>query len=486
MTKNQTVEPQVRYDQDLFELAWVDPRTVVLGPNVRSDAMATLDPAMVESVRERGIISPPTLVRTEDGTLHVEKGQRRTLAAIAAGLTLYPVLIRRTPISDLDLLVEQFHENDMRAEITDTDRTAGWAQLHLFGVSADDIAGLTKAPKARVEAALRVSKSEIARAAQQAHGLTIEQALGIDEFAGDDAAIEKLTSVATSNPGQFAHTLQKLRDARDRAAAKADARAALAKAGIKEITDWYNEVALSKATKEVHELTADGERLSPDAHLACPGRAAYVAFPTYEDKPRITHLCLDYKANGHGLVSGIEKDRQTPEEKEAARVERARDRQNYKDWRSAEKVRRTWLAQFAKREFDKRSTAPKGTDVYIATANVLDVDDLRRADEKGHRLAAEWLGIETNGWGATHNAIVEMIAKAPNILRAQHIGLIVLLAATEARTDIHTWQGTSKRRYFTALKAWGYDLDPVEELAAGITPAEPDEHPAEDDTPAAA
>jgi ParB family chromosome partitioning protein len=484
MTESQTIELQERHDEDQFELAWVDPRTVELGPNVRSDAIDTLDPDFVDSIRKHGLFSPAALQWTERSTLRVEKGQRRTLGAIKAGLAVYPVLIRRNTISDLDLLTEQFHENDMRAEITDTDRTAGWAQMELFGATVDEIAERTKAPKARVEAALRVSKSEAARAAQQAHGLTIEQSLGVDEFAGDDAAIEKLTSVATSNPGQFAHTLQKLRDERKRAAAKAGARAALAKAGIKEITDWYKEVGTSKTAKEVSDLTADGERLSPDAHLACPGRAAYVAFPTYEDKPRLTHVCLDYKAYGHGLVSNIEKDRRTPEEKEAARVERARNRKNYKDWRSAEKVRRAWLSQFAKREFDKRSTAPKGTDVYIATANVLDVDDLRRADEKGHRLAAEWLGIKTNGWGTTHNTIVDMIAKAPNILRAQHIGLIVLLAATEARTDIHTWQSTARQRYFTALKAWGYDLSPVEQLAAGMTPADTEaDEPDVDDAP---
>jgi ParB family chromosome partitioning protein len=460
VTKNQNTEkPTV--DVERAELAWVDPRTVVLGKNVRSDASETLNPDFVESIRERGILSPPTLVRMPDGALHVKMGQRRTLGAIAADLPLYPVKIETATGNDLDRLTEQFHENDMRAGLNDADRTAGWAEMALFGATAGQIAKWTKAPKKKVEAALGVAASETARAVQVEHNLTIDQAAAIVEFEGDDEAVEKLTRVAVETPAQFAHTAQRLRDTRRNEAAMEAARLALADAGIKEAT-WADVKGYGSKAKAVGDLRgASGERMTAEEHAACPGRAAQLD-QAYGGEVSVIHVCMDPKAYGHKQLSRSKptNDTRTPEEREAARAERARVIANNKAWKSAEVVRREWLAQFA-----QRKTAPKGAAAFISAA-VLD----NGGHVDGIPLAGEWLGVQPEGWGGCRNGIRGMIAKA-STGRAQHIGLVVILANMEKNTGTHTWRNAGGKRYLGALQEWGYTLSEVEQIAAGIAPA---------------
>lgn len=458
MTQNQTAEPQVRHDETMFELAWVDPNTVMLGPNLRSDAMASLDPGMVESVRRYGIFNPPTVYRV-DGVLHVEKGERRTLAALAAGLPIYPVLIRRQPVADLDRLTEQFDENDLRAEITDADRTAGWEQMALLGATAGEIAKRARTPKKKVQTALAVAQSDKARTAQVEYNLTIVESAAILEFEGDEEAVATLTKVAAEDREQYAHTAQRLRDKRDRAAALSAAQEALAEAGVKEAT-WTDVNGYGSKAKKVDELRgADGEAMTAEEHAACPGRAAQLD-QGYGGKVRVIHVCMDPKAHGHKQLSRSKPttDTRTPEQREADRAERARVIANNKAWKSAEVVRRKWLAE----QFAPRNAAPKGAHAFIADAVL---DNGGHAD--GISLAGEWLGIKPEGWGGCRDGIRRMIAKAsPG--RAQHIGLVVILAAMEKGTGTHTWRNATGKRYLRALKEWGYTLSEVEQIAAGI------------------
>ena len=60
-----------------LELLQVDPRSLVVGANVRADA--ALDKAFVGSIRDRGVREPIIVRRDGEGRLVVRKGQRRTL-----------------------------------------------------------------------------------------------------------------------------------------------------------------------------------------------------------------------------------------------------------------------------------------------------------------------------------------------------------------------------------------------------------------------
>lgn len=471
MTQNQNVEKQAPSVEQDAELAWVDPRTVVFGPNVRSNVADSVGPDFVEDVRENGIIEPPTMERMPDGTLQPKTGHRRTIAAILAGLDVYPVVI--LPVNDdkLDRLSKQIAENRQRVGLTDADLTDGMRQMALFGATAAQIAKRIKIPKKTVETALQVAESEKARAAQVENNLTITQSAGVLEFLEDPAAVDRLTEVATTDPGQFDHTLQRLRNEREQAAAMAEARQALSKAGTREITNWWSEVDdNSKAAPLYALMTAEGRAIKSDDHATCPGHA--VKLQQYEDtKVHMSYACLDYKANGHTTsTSGGSKPKAedlTPEEREAARVERNRVIANNRDWKPETEVRRAWLAEFA-----KRKTAPKGAQAFITTSLLKDVYDIRKADDGGVKLAAELLGIKATGYSG-RGAILDLIDKAPTPARALHIGLVVILAALEENTSKDTWRGTQKARYFLALQDWGYNLGPVEREAAGLPAAEP-------------
>jgi len=107
--------------------------------------------------------------------------------------------------------------------------------------------------------------------------------------------VTELTAVAVSEPDQFAHTAQRLRDERTAQRAWDDQVADLVAAGIAVIDrpGWDE-----KTITDLANLTDDtGERLTVENHTACPGRAAHLA-RTYNGL-RVVHVCTNPTANGH-------------------------------------------------------------------------------------------------------------------------------------------------------------------------------------------
>ena len=85
-------------------------------------------------------------------------------------------------------------------------------------------------------------------------------------------------------------------------------------------------------------------------------------------------------------------------------------------------------------------------------------------------LARTWLGLPEHHGYCQPNHLADLIAAATPA-RAQHIALVLVLAAIEDNTGVQTWRSPSAvtRAYFTALAAWGYGLSDVE----AIVTAEP-------------
>ena len=78
----------------MTELRSVDPRSLVPNPNNprRTPAAAAMDEQLVASIKAIGLIQPP-LVKDEDGKTVIVAGNRRTKAAIAAGLATIDVVV---------------------------------------------------------------------------------------------------------------------------------------------------------------------------------------------------------------------------------------------------------------------------------------------------------------------------------------------------------------------------------------------------------
>jgi len=461
IASTQTMTPAAAPDVEqvpAVEFAHIDPTTLTIDVNVRTTASLGKD--FVASIREHGVLTPILAVRQVDGALYVRAGQRRTLAAIEAGLASIPVRIIDAT-TDAERIVQQVIENDQRLALPDSDRIAAFEQLSLMGVSPTQIARRLHTKKATVEGALTVAKSPPAVAATREHDLTLDQGLVLTEFEDAPGLVEALTQVAVTNPGAFDHTAQRLRDERAEQAAIEALTASLTDAGVTVIDfpGWDSPVI----TRLSRLRDTEGARLTPEAHATCPGHGAYIA--NAYDGHRPEYVCMDPKANAHTKddLYGNPRPVSGGAMSEQEKAERREVVANNKAWKSAETVRRTWL-----RDLAARKTAPKDAGMFLAHVLATRADDVAHAAAAGHTLACDLLGLsapKATGYGYYGRGALSDLIAAATPARAQVIALTLALAGVEQRTGTHTWRNPSVdvARYLRTLAAWGYGLAEVEQ-----------------------
>jgi ParB family chromosome partitioning protein len=202
------------------ELLQVDPATLVIGKNVRTDTCPGAR-EFAASIKARGVIEVITAYRAEDDSLVVLRGQRRAVVAAQVGTPSGSVAVRVVPApAEVDRITDQMVENLHRAEMNEREVCGAVEQLSLCGVTAAQIAKRTAMNRATVEAALTVVGNDASRARMEAEGLTLEQAAAFAEFEGDEQAIEKLSNALRWGKS-LEHTAQQLRDAAAEVAAVA-------------------------------------------------------------------------------------------------------------------------------------------------------------------------------------------------------------------------------------------------------------------------
>lgn len=452
MTENTATQDQAVQTASTF--ADLDPRALVIEANVRTDV--NLDPAFVESIRDNGVLMPILVQRHEDGTLHVRAGQRRTLGAIAAERATIPARIVDGTSDDAERIVQQVIENDARKPLADAERSAAYQQMVLLGIPAAAIARRLHKPKAEVEAGIAVAGSRAGLDAAN-EGLSLLDAAVFAEFEDDPEGTRRLReAVRCGRP--LAHTAQRIRD--DRAEkAKVDAlakRLKRAKVTVTRAPGYYD-----TNVKPLADLHAKGSKtaLTPETHATCPGHVAWI--DTTGAEPVAIYGCSDFKANGH--LKNTDPTKHSNPMSEEERAARREVVANNKAWKSAETVRREWLATFA-----KRKTAPKSAATFIARV-MIDGYTINKAREQGHRLAANILGATAHtdhtGWHTASEALAAQVAKATPA-RAQQIALVIGLAAVEDGTHTGTWRNAYgvTREYFGFIQACGYELSEVEAL----------------------
>lgn len=96
-------------------LAQLPPADLVLERNIRA---IEVDPDLVASIRDVGVLQPITAVVGPDGRPIVRLGHRRTLAAVEAGVATVPVYFAgiddTADASEVIRIVEQYDENTRR------------------------------------------------------------------------------------------------------------------------------------------------------------------------------------------------------------------------------------------------------------------------------------------------------------------------------------------------------------------------------------
>lgn len=271
------------------ELLAVDPRTLVIGANVRRDV--ALSKAFLRSIADRGVREPIIARRREDGALVVRKGKRRAVAAVEVGRPTVPVFVEPgapgdTDIADTDRaeqiarIVDQLEENHHRAPTSEADEVRAHQELLDLGLTAGQIARRTHVPSARVKVTTAVARSELAAAVLERYDLTLDQVAVIAEFDdGTDAGVEAvkaLTVTASKEPAKFEHVAQRLRDDRADARLVAGQVDELTTAGVRVINPEQAEGAQQISGLRAGAEVASGTELTAEAHAGCPGHAAQV------------------------------------------------------------------------------------------------------------------------------------------------------------------------------------------------------------------
>ncbi|MBX3196386.1 MAG: ParB N-terminal domain-containing protein [Microbacteriaceae bacterium] len=458
-----TAEPQ-------GTIEWVSPWDVEIDDNVRTDLR--LDRAFVESIREYGVLQPVPCRRTDAGKIIARFGQRRVLGAREAERPLIPVYIAQGDDSTVQRLLEQFAENEHRANLTEPERAAVFQQLELEGLSIPQIAKRTGVKRAVVEAGIKVATNDFAGKIATKHEVTLDQAAAIIEFEDDKEAVKTLVRYAESSPEQFPHEVQRQRDERKRREvreqAEADARAQGFLILAREPGYW------DKTPVPLRDVidARTGEQITVEQITGLTGAAAYVR--VYADAEVETSYYLDDpKAHGYkkrpqnGAASGPMTDEQKDERKRLIA--------NNKAWLSAEVVRREWVTAFL-----GRKTLPKDASPFVALALTAHRRRVGGALADANGLAGTFLGLpeRESYWDASPlDALAE---SQPN--KAGHVALAAVIAAIESTTSKRTWQqpDPSVRDYFTQIAAWGYPLSEVEQIVTGEDSAT-DDQPADTD-----
>ena len=450
----------------------LDPRTLLLEANVRTEVK--LDRAFVASIKDLGVLVPVTARATADGPL-VRAGQRRVRAAIEAGRATVPVYVIDAPDDDTAdavlRIVEQLAENDHREGLSATDRARAHQQLSLLGLSAAKIARRTHTPAAVVKAGLAAADSPLAMGVMDHFGLGLDEALVIAEFEDDPEAVKVLTATARTEPAQFAHVAQRLRDAHTERLARAELTQQLTDAGVTLIGEpGYGE----RKIRQLDRLRANADAspkagLSVKAHARCPGHAAYLRDTTrYEPGPAVfeaVYVCTDPDAHGHvaryaDTLPTAPAAGPWTEEKKAERREVV---QNNKDADSATAVRHRWLKNLL-----ARRTPPKDAQVRIA-ALLAQHGSLLLGPQHSHTLALQLLGLPAaqtwNRWDNKPHPIAAAAAQA-GANRATMLTLAVILGGLEDLMKRDSWRHSTaeQRAYLTVLGDWGYPLSRVEQL----------------------
>ncbi|MEP6477824.1 MAG: ParB/RepB/Spo0J family partition protein [Rhodoglobus sp.] len=446
----------------------VDPKKLTLAGNVRVDTK--LDPDFLASVKELGVLQPPTVIAAGKG-YSVIIGQRRTLAAVQAGLKAIDVYLVDEHEAAGAVIVDQLTENEQRQSLTNAERAGGYQQLALIGWSADEIATRTRKPKKQVAAAIAIANNDSIQAVVTEHDIDLEQAAQILEFADNKKAREDLIYQAKHAPNNFAYTLLRLREAAKKTALKAKLTAQLKEQEVpKAKAADYTYYAIGVAGARINTLAnAAGKDLTLAMHKKCPGHAAYVSADAYST-PEIVYVCTDWEANGHQKRSGTRpQPARTPEQIAAAEAAAEKAAKLEEDLKITRELRETFLTNLLQR--NKPTTLP-GADKMIALALASDLSHARYYDQAAGMLyAVNLLQVDV----ATDAPRDQLSVILERIIYATKDPLTVALAAAlglfehNARNIDRRGDLDANKLYFEQLATWGHNLSDREQAALAST-----------------
>jgi ParB family chromosome partitioning protein len=439
------------------EQTTVDPRTLTLDTNVRSDLKITA--RFKKLIEEHGVLVPLLCRRDPLGNLLVVDGQRRLVAALELGLDRVPIAMIAHVGDDEARIWDQLVTNDGNERLNAAETAGAFQQLTLMGRSADTIARRAALPREAVDTALTVAQSKAAAAAAKATpDADLDQLAVLAEFEDDKEVVARLRKAIAESDGRWRHMAQAARDDRAMAAARQEF--------IESLPDGVT--VLGPDVQHDYNAQLDGllekpggRQLTAKNHAGCPGHAVHIAVyggyaggeRTFRAHP--VYVCTTWKTAGHAKKyatsgSGATSGPQTDDQKAARRTLIA----NNKAAIAAESVRREFI-----RELLQRKTLPTDAAVYVAAI----VRPGTSADYNERQISDQLL------YGDKAVPARDQAADRATPARAMKHLVALAAARVESQMPKDFWRKGDHRRdlfrtHLTTLASWGYELSDVEQI----------------------
>ncbi len=493
----------------------IDPHELLLEDNVRTDPDYEY---LIPSIQANGVYLPLLARWDAEGRVVVRDGQCRMLAAREAGVATVPVLVWpegvETPAAEeAERIITQLVTTDKRAGINKTQRMRAMQALFATKAAKNDVVAKRLGYTSKEVSAFRkLTKSESAMASMEHRQLTMEEALIIAEFEGDEHALARLNNTARYN---LDHVASLLRTEAKELAEYVKATKDYADSGFTIIEHdadpQYDGVYIS-----VEDLVteADGQPVTQEQIDANPAQWAVHLYQEYanvhihsgevieddridedvdDDQPAAAGLVhynlVDRKEvwfaafystdpQAHGYVLAVPAQTEgnadeapaegiSAEDKE--RRERRKLRELNKLGQAAEEVRRHWV----KENLVAGRTAPKGAVMFIAQQLTKHSDLLTK--NNGAQTGRELLGLQKGSYQAIGDELAELPAGAEG--RATVLLLGQVIGSLEMYTPKDVWRnagtpraalyGSHSADYLRFLADHGYDLADIERVVLG-------------------
>jgi ParB family chromosome partitioning protein len=508
-------------DQDHAEqvpgwvLEWHDPRTLLTDKNSRD---AKPNKNLIQSITNLGVLEPiiavrtaeghsevrtaeDTQARTVDGRTRVRCGERRTLASIAAGRRLVPVIVTGPEgdgnAEEIARLLGQRAENTYREGMKASEDANTALQLSLYGMNEDDMVEQMLLSRPQIRAAKKLAASKTGAQLIDEHGqLDLITAAKIAKFE-DNPERTKYLLHRVQKGWNLDITIQEY-EAEDKvAAARAKVRAVLEDQGLR-VLDVQPTSRTTDPVRYASDLLDEtGKKVDVDKHAGCPGHAMVIedrevrakgdAQSTYElvgvvvcDRSVELHpgppappmsAKEAAKAEAKMLAEAAKKDA----ERAAGRQVRAGNKQ----WDEAEAGRRDWLKKFL-----QRKTPPADAMEFLTSEMLLAPYQVTDGFRKGHSLAADLLGVPAGSsvqlaWEtmpAPRRAAMQKLGKDVTDKRRTVLLLALVIGGNEKALSRSSWrpehrkpnEGCPQREYLRFIINHGYPACTVERMAAGL------------------
>lgn len=437
--------------------------------NVRRATVA--DPELVDSVRAAGVLEPVVLgPDTGDGTRLLIAGNRRHAAAVEAGLTQLPAVLRDDLATDAQQVEAMLIENLHRSDLTAVEEADAYEQLQLFGMDPAAIAKATGRAKTTVTSRLKLAGlPDKAKSILHGGQITIGDAESLLEFEDDHEAFAQLQS-ALGTPN-FRWKVQDLVERRKRVARNAKMVAEFrddlgAVAGRLDDDPQPNRVAWFRAE----------ELRDPTNHAEClgyiePGQDSYAA-PYLVCLDPEQHEEVEAAARAASSTPGIDPARQA--ELEAEREQRAAQDAAR---RAAARVRVEWLTDHYAALLPAKGKASQGLAAAVGAFLPILLGDEELgyvADEEslaaglGHIDAADgqygWQRAQTLSDARRGAAADQVAAAAPAAAVRALAGVLAALTDTTLTADFPDDPDALMRqgKAWEWLEGAGYELSDVD------------------------